>query len=217
MPSPFSGIIADMRARQLQGAARQQREMDFMARLLEQQEMAKQRQADAEERQRLNAQLRLDVMNQSPYLKLRQQKAADQAAQDKAWLNAFLQTPLKDVPPEMRGQVANYQYYLSHNPEGAGPVAKALMMRLKPQGARLVATQTIDADGNPITSYEVFYPATRSIGPVSGFGGASSSSPTGAAVGARPSAAAPTSAPALGGAAGHFYERHFAPDDSGGP
>jgi hypothetical protein len=210
MPGGMEGIIQDIRQRQLSGS----RNQDMMARQLMMQQLIDQRMKE-------QAALKLQNMNQSPYLKLRQQKQADDQAKQKAFVDAVMMLTPNEVPPEWRDRLKDVQHYLANNPNGA--LAEKILNQAKPHGYKLVQSQTVDADGNPITSYEIGDVDAGTLSPVratGGLAGASSTPATGPAVGVRPSAAAGPTSRSLGGAAEHFYGKHFGVDDgddAGGP
>lgn len=201
MAGGIAGIISDMRAREAlkqRQTAMDQNASNAMLRALMIQNAIAQRQKTsptATREQRLAQQFAT--------------RRADQQAQDKAWVTAFLSTPISDVPPEMRKQIEDYQRLIMQNPENMGPIAKALMGRLKPHGLQLKATVTTDDDPNsptygmPRTEYNVFDPNAAAMGSVSG-----SSTPPGAAAVMAP-AVAPSSSRGTSGAADHFYNKHF--------
>jgi hypothetical protein len=212
MPGGIEGIIQDIRARQAmkqRGQVVNDAQMNAMLRALMTQNAIQQRQANsptAAREKRLAGQFAT--------------KREDQAAQDKAMVEAVLLLTPNEVPPEWRPRLATMQKYLAGNPSGA--LAKQVLTAAKPHGFQLKATPVDNGDGTISTEYTVFDPNAGSMGPVSsrGLAGASSTPATGPAVGVRPSAAAGPTSRSLGGAAEHFYGKHFGVDDgddSGGP
>lgn len=203
----LSGIIQDMRARQLAGG----RGNDAMMRmLLQQQEM--------EQRAKEQANLKLWLMNNSPYLKLRQQKAADQAKQDKAMVDYVMKIPLDQVPIEWRKRWPDVVQSLAIG--GDADLAKRVLSQIKPHGLQLKSTVVDNGDGTYSTEYTFADPNIGSMGPVStspAFGGASATPPMGAGSGViPPRATPPSSSPrSLPGAAAHFYGKYIKP--SGAP
>jgi hypothetical protein len=70
------------------------------------------------------------------------------------------------VPPDMKMQLQQMKSYIAGHPGIASSgIAKAFLPKVKAAGWQLVPTATMDADGNPITTYEVLDKTKGTLGP----------------------------------------------------
>jgi len=206
MAGGIVGIISDIRQRQAlkqRTQAAEEAQMNAMLRAMMMQNAIQQRQANSPAAAR---EKRLQE-NQN----LRQQR-------DLADLNYMLQVDSSKLPPPWRPFLAQ----LKANPDVGA--AKQLMKAYKPGGMRYIFKDVMNPDGSVTSNLYAVDPDTGTVMPTksAGFGGASSSSPTGAVGGVRPSAPAAPTSRALSGdpVADHFLSKPYfnpGPDDSGGP
>lgn len=180
MPSPFSGIIQDMRARRGQDV----QQSDMMMRMIDQQRRAQ----EAE-------QFRLWMMQNGPAQQKERRLAAHQKlidAQKLSWSKYALTMDESEVPIEQRAKFRNLQKVIATDPVLYADVAQRLVQQMRPHTIQKLTSQTLDDEGNAINTYEIYDPNNPGIGSMSGFGGASIPPSSGGGGGPRPSVAAPT-------------------------
>lgn len=182
MPSPFSGIIQDMRARDARATTQQ----DAMMRMME----MRQRAAEAE---RFRQQMTLYQNQNSPaaVAERRRREMWDKKLQlQEADMRYVLGIDPNNIDAYWRPILAQTKSNLL-SPNADPNVAARFISAYKPSGLKYFFKDSTDAAGNTVTTAIAVDPMSpRSVAPMSGFG---ATAPMGGGSGTRPSVAAPPS------------------------